>query len=95
VTRSAAALIEHAVQVSEFDEGLSVEVEGAGSLTTVELLGPSGELVGTARQLLGLGGLYGLDADLAVPGTYTVRVLQPSLQAKTLEISTARTVHVQ
>jgi hypothetical protein len=95
ISHADSALILHAVQVSAFDESLSVEVDGAAAPITVELLGPGGDLLATAGSLLPVGLLYGLDADNLVEGTYTVRIVQPALLRRTLEISSARTVLVQ
>ena len=84
-------VIERTVSIGSLDESVSVVVEGSAVPLTVSLLGPAGELLATGESLLG-GAASGTDAQTAVPGNYTVQVLNVLGAFQTLEVSIARTV---
>jgi PKD repeat protein len=77
------------------DEWLSVVVEGAQQLLTVNLLDSLGNLAAAGDQLLGNSSAVGLDVPAPAAGTYTVQVLGSVTSATAVEISVARTITVQ
>jgi hypothetical protein len=71
---------------------LSVVVEGADHALSVRLLDPLGALAASGGALLEGSGISGLDALPAVPGVYSVQVIDPKGGARAVEISVAKTV---
>ena len=89
------ALIQ-SVTVGPADEWLSVVVEGAPALATVNLLDDLSEVAAVAGPLLlGGSGPVGIDLANPAPGVYTVQVLASPLTAATVEISVARTIALE
>jgi hypothetical protein len=71
---------------------ISVVVEGSANPLSVKLLGPSGGVAGVGGALLSGTGISGLDALAAVPGVYTVQVVDQVGGAGAVKVSIARTV---
>ena len=83
------------VTVGPDDEWLSVVVEGAQQLLTVNLLDSLGNPAATGDQLLGNSAAVGLDVPAPAAGSYTLQVLGNVTSATAVEISVARTITVQ
>jgi hypothetical protein len=85
-------LLTRTVEVGPDDEWLSVVVEGASKLPTVNVLDPTGVLVATGGRLLDGSSAAGIDRAPAVAGTYTVQVLDVLGSPSAVGISVSRTV---
>jgi hypothetical protein len=85
------ALATAAVTAGGGTEEISVVVSGGGSPLSVRLLDPLGGLLASGGALLGGSALSGLDARPAIPGVYTIQVIDTSGGAGAVEISVART----
>ncbi len=84
-----------AVTVGPDDQWLSVVVENAPSLATVNLLDSLGNVAAIGDQLLGTGGAVGFDVPTPAAGTYTVQVLGSVTSTVTVEISVSRTIALE
>ncbi len=83
------------VTVGSNDRLVSVLVEGSAPLT-VKLLNPLGQVVASGQALLGGFPDSGLDADVSVPGVYTVQILRPTgVTSGKVDIAIAKTVEVR
>lgn len=83
------------VNVGPDDEWLSVVVDGAPGLVSVNLLDGLGNLSAVGEQLLVGAGAIGFDVDSPPSGTYTVQVLGNPLSPTNVEISVSRTIATQ
>lgn len=83
------------VTVGPDDQWLSVVVENAPSLATVNLLDSLGNVAAIGDQLLGTGGAVGFDVPTPAAGTYTVQVLGSVTSTVTVEISVSRTIALE
>ena len=83
------------VTVGSNDRLVTVVVEGNDPMT-VNLLDPLGQVVATGQALLGGFPVSGLDADVSVPGVYTVQILRPTgVTSGKVDIAIAKTVEVR
>jgi hypothetical protein len=81
------------VTLGTSDARLSVLVEGSRDVT-VQLLSPTGTILGLGGSLLSGSGISGADAAINLPGVYTIQVIDNALTPQTVAISTWRTVKV-
>lgn len=89
------SVITQTVTVGLDDEWLSVVVEGAPEVVTVNLLDSLGNLIAVGEQLLVGSSAAGLDVQPPSAGTYTVKVLGSPLSPTTVTISVSQTIAVQ
>ncbi len=70
-------------------------VEGSDHPLEVQLLAPAGLPLASGGALLAGSPISGLDAAVSVPGTYVVRVIDPTGGSGAVTVSVARTVRVE